>query len=74
MLSYFFSFLCDREGSRLVTPFQVTNTLCNECGYKNPLLKNLGVRKWDCPSCGAHHDRDINAARNILTKGLAMIA
>ena len=51
-----------------------SSQLCNKCGYKNPDVKNLAVRKWICPLCDTVHDRDANAAQNILTKGLAMIA
>lgn len=45
---------------------------CSCCGYKNPLVKNLAVRIWECPECHAIHDRDMNASINILNKGLQM--
>ena len=45
---------------------------CSCCGYKNPLVKNLTVRIWECPDCHAVHDRDTNASINILNKGLQM--
>ena len=42
---------------------------CSCCGFKNPLVKNLAIRKWECPECHTKHDRDTNASINILNKG-----
>ena len=50
-----------------------SSQLCSYCNYQNPLTKDLKVRKWTCPQCGMVHDRDINAAKNILRKGIEML-
>ncbi|WP_227791534.1 RNA-guided endonuclease InsQ/TnpB family protein [Burkholderia sp. BE17] len=46
---------------------------CSDCGHTVATLP-LKVRSWSCPGCGATHDRDINAARNVLAAGLAVSA
>jgi putative transposase len=66
---------CQRYGRQLVVidRWYPSSKTCPACGYLLPEL-SLSTRTWQCPSCGTRHDRDINAARNILAAGQAVAA
>ncbi|OUQ13828.1 transposase, partial [Massilimicrobiota sp. An142] len=47
---------------------------CHVCGTVHDITKDLSVREWTCPDCHTHHNRDVNAAINILNAGMQMMA
>jgi putative transposase len=68
------AYKCERYGRRLVIidRWYPSSKICSACGHLLAEL-SLSTRHWRCPSCGTRHDRDINAARNILAAGLAVV-
>lgn len=64
---------CQWYGRTLVKidRFYPSSKRCNSCGYIADKMP-LNIREWECPNCGSHHDRDVNAAKNILAAGLAV--
>ena len=56
-----------------IDQYYPSSKTCSNCNYKMNEMP-LDIREWNCPKCGHHHDRDINAAKNILAFGKALIA
>ncbi len=73
MLLSFLAYKCEWYGRSLVKVdrFFPSSKTCSKCGFVVEQLP-LDVRHWTCPACKAEHDRDINAAHNILAAGLAV--
>ena len=55
-----------------INTYYPSSQICSHCGYKNSKLKDLSIREYDCPCCGVHNDRDINASLNIMLEGLKL--
>ena len=55
-----------------INTYYPSSQICCHCGYKNSKLKDLSIREYNCPRCGSHNDRDINASLNILIEGLKL--
>jgi putative transposase len=56
-----------------VGTFYPSSQTCNHCGFINPLVKDLKLREWSCPTCSSYNLRDNNAALNILGEGLRLL-
>jgi putative transposase len=67
------AYKCERTGRELVVidRWYPSSKTCSACGHRLTEL-SLSIRHWTCPSCRSRHDRDINAAKNILAAGLAV--
>jgi len=70
----YLQYKCEREDKILIkiNRYFPSSQTCSKCGHVNKSTKNLSVRMWKCPNCGASHDRDVNAAINILNEGIKM--
>ena len=74
-LANFIQYKCQWYGKDFaqVDRFYASNKICSCCGTcHKDIVNSLKVREWVCPDCGTHHDRDINAAKNILNQALSV--
>lgn len=71
----FIKYKCLWYGKKFVQidRFYASSKICSCCGtYHKDIVNSLRVREWTCPDCGTHHDRDVNAAINILNQALSV--
>ena len=75
MFTTFLRYKLEKQGKKLVKVgrFFASSQTCSVCGYKNAKTKNIALREWNCPQCGTHHDRDVNAAINIRNEGMRLV-
>lgn len=68
------SVMAAKYGKKLVkiNQWEATSKTCSVCGHREEEMP-LNIRKWTCPTCGTHHDRDVNAAQNILRVGISTL-
>ena len=69
------SYKLEDRGKRLIKVgrYYPSSQRCCTCGYVDPAIKDLSIRWWTCPACGADHNRDVNAAINIKHEGLRIL-
>lgn len=71
----FLEYKCNWYGRELIiiNQWYPSSKTCSSCGYIQTKMP-LNIREWTCPDCGSHHDRDVNAAKNILAVGTTVSA
>lgn len=75
MFRAYLKYKMEEQGKYVITAdrFFPSSQICSICGCRNPAVKNLKIRKWICPDCGAEHDRDVNAAINLRNEGIRIL-
>lgn len=76
MFTAFLQYKLEEQGKQLIKidKYYPSSQTCHVCGHKNQATKDLSVREWTCPDCHTHHDRDVNAAMNIMIEGKRTIS